>query len=139
MSRLATIKDVPALAQLFYDEKAQPCFDGVNVEWTVEGCAAFLGRILNDTSYVILIEVDDHGKIVAVCGGNLYHELLPPHPLVIGEWMWMGSDKRATVRVLHDVAAWGKERGAEFIRYTLNSQRKPGQHKFCETNQWKAL
>jgi hypothetical protein len=80
---------------------------------------------------------EDRG-IQAACGAMLYRDLLPPHPWVIGEWMWWGGKKRAVVKVLHAVNAWGKDHGATLARYTLNH---PGQSptKFTETYQWEVL
>lgn len=132
-----TIHDIPELAQRWYAEKAKTCFAQLAVQWTVEGCAIFLMTALRHPSYVVYVDEQD-GKIVAACGSILQQDLLPPHPLVVGEWMWWGSNKRATVRVLRAAIAWGKQHGAVLTRYTLN---RPGQSpiKFSETYQWEVL
>lgn len=136
MIREAAHRDIPYLAQCWYQEKAKTCFNLLGIEWSVAGCASFLVEALADPWHVIL--VNDEGAINAACGAILQKNLLPPHPLVIGEWMWWGSDKRAVVQVLHAVNQWGKQRGATLAQYTLN---QPGQSptKFSETYRWEVL
>jgi len=136
MIRLATYKDIPYLAQRWYEEKAKTCFNQLDVEWSVTGCAIFLNEILGNSNHTVMVY--DNQGIQAACGAILYRDLLPPHPWVIGEWMWWGSDKRAAVKVLHAVNAWGKQHGATLARYTLN---QPGQSptKFSETYRWEVL
>lgn len=137
MMRQASYKDIPALAQYWYDEKVKTCFNQLDVDWSVEGCAGFLMEVIHHPQHVIYLE-EMNGQIIAACGALLHKNLLPPHPLVIGEWMWWGSDKRAVVRVLHAVHDWGKQHGATLARYTLN---RPSQSatKFTETYQWEVL
>lgn len=137
MLRLATYKDIPVLAQRWYEEKHKTCFNQLQVEWTVAGCALFLTEVLGNSNHCIYVSEQD-GHIVAACGAILQRDLLPPHPYVIGEWMWWGSDKRETVKVLHACHAWGKQHGAVLARYTLN---QPGQSptKFTETYRWEVL
>lgn len=137
MIRPMTYKDLPIVAQRWYEEKSKTCFSQLQIEWTVAGCAAFLTEILGLPQYTIIIAEYD-GHIVAACGSVLQRDLLPPHPLVVGEWMWWGSDKRAVVQVLHATHAWGKQHGAILARYTLN---QPGQSptKFSETYRWEVL
>lgn len=137
MHRLATYTDIPLLAQRWYEEKAKTCFAQLDIEWTVEGCAGYLMEALQDARQVIIVS-EHHGQIVAACGGILQQDLLPPHPLVIGEWMWWGSNKRAVVQVLHAVNQWGKEHGALLARYTLN-QPSQSPTKFSETYRWEVL
>ena len=137
MIRHATYKDIPVLAQCWYDEKAKTCFNQLDVDWSVEGCAGFLVEVINHPQHIVMVE-EHNDQIAAACGAILQPNLLPPHPLVIGEWMWWGSDKRATVRVLHAVNQWGKNHGAVLAQYTLN---QPGQSpiKFSETFRWEVL
>jgi hypothetical protein len=137
MIRVATYKDIPMLARLWWIEKAKTCFAQLAINWTEVGCAGYLMEALHDPRQIIMVS-ELNGQIVAACGGILQQDLLPPHPLVIGEWMWWGSDKRAVVRVLHAVNQWGKDRGAVLARYTLN---QPGQSptKFSETYRWEVL
>ena len=137
MLRQATYKDIPVLAQRWYEEKAKTCFNQLDVEWAVEGCATFLMNVLGTSNHCIYVSEQD-GHIVAACGAILQRDLLPPHPYVIGEWMWWGLDKRETVKVLHACHAWGKQHGAILARYVLN---RPGQSptKFTETYQWEVL
>ena len=137
MLRAATYKDIPYLAQRWYEEKSKTCFSQLKIDWTIEGCATFLTEVLGLPQYIIIVD-DQDGKIVAACGSLLQQDLLPPHPLVIGEWMWWGSDKRANVEVLKMSHAWGKLHGAVLARYTLN---QPGQSptKFSETYRWEVL
>lgn len=137
MLRLATFKDIPLLAQYWYEEKAKTCFNQLNVEWTVAGCAAFLMDVLQSPQHVLYVH-ETQGVIDAACGAILQQNLLPPHPVVINEWMWWGSHKRATVKVLHACHAWGKQRGAVLAHYVLN---QPGGSptKFTETYRWEAL
>lgn len=137
MVRSATYKDIPYLAQCWYAEKAKTCFAQLAVDWTVEGCAIYLIAALAHPKQCVLVE-EQQGQIVAACGAIVQHDLLPPQPLVVGEWMWWGSDKRAVVRVLHATHQWGKQQGAVLARYTLN---QPGQSstKFTETYRWEVL
>ena len=136
MLRLATHKDIPYLAQRWYDEKAKTCFNQLDVEWSVAGCATFLSEVLGNSNHVIMVY--DDGGIQAACGGILQRNLLPPHPWVISEWMWWGDNKRTTVKVLHAVNDWGKQHGAILAHYVLN---RPSQSasKFTETYQWEVL
>jgi len=136
MLRLATHKDIPYLAQRWYDEKAKTCFNQLDVEWSVTGCAIFLNEVLGNSNHVVMV-YDDQG-IQAACGALLQRNLLPPHPWVIGEWMWWGDNKRATVQVLHAAHDWGKQRGAVLAQYTLN-QPSQSPTKFSETYRWEVL
>lgn len=137
MIRSATVKDIPYLAQRWYDEKAKTCFNQLQVDWTVGGCAGFLMEILYLPTHCLFVAEQDK-QITAACGAVLQHNLLPPHPLVIGEWMWWGQDKRAVVAVLHAAHAWGKQHGATLARYTLNQPSHSGT-KFTETYRWEVL
>jgi len=136
MLRQATYKDIPYLAQRWYAEKGKTCFSQLPIEWTVDGCAGFLAETLDQSQYIIIIH--ENNGITAACGGILQYDLLPPHPLVIGEWMWWGDHAKDNVKVLHAVNAWGKQHGAVLARYTLN---QPGQSptKFSETYRWEVL
>lgn len=137
MIRVATILDIPVLAQRWYEEKIKTCFSRLQIEWTVEGCAVFLTEVMGHPQHIIFV-AEQSGQIIAACGSLLQQDLLPPHPIVVGEWMWWGSQKRAVVEVLKMSHAWGKLHGAVLARYTLN---QPGQSptKFSETYRWEVL
>lgn len=137
MVRLATYTDIPSLAQRWYEEKAKTCFAQLDIEWTVEGCAGYLMEALQDYRQVIFV-TGNQGQIIAACGVILQQDLLPPHPLVVGEWMWWGSTKRTSVQVLQAMKQWGKEHGALLARYTLN-QPSQSPTKFSETYRWEVL
>lgn len=136
MLRRATYKDIPYLAQRWYEEKVNTCFNQLAVEWTVAGCATFLSEALDNPQHIVIVHV--HDTITAACGAILQKNLLPPHPLVIGEWMWWGNNNRDCVKVLQAVKSWGKQHGAVLAQYTLN---QPGQSptKFSETYRWEVL
>lgn len=138
MIRQATIRDIPVLAKHWYTEKAKTCFSDWKLDWTVEGCAAHLaGAMADDNQYIVVDE--QGGKILASCGAILYPDYLPPHPLLVSEWMWWGDDRKACARVLYHTSEWGKGKGAVAMRYILNSQRRIGKGKFSETYQWRVF
>ena len=132
--RVATIKDVPVLARRWYAEKPKTCFAKVHVEWTEEGCAAFLTEIIDNPNHLLAC----NDTLTAAIGATLYHELLPPHPLVAYEWMWWGDQKRAVVELLHMAMSWAKFHKAVGFRYILNVPSKSAT-KFTETNRWEVL
>ena len=137
MLRQATVHDVPMLARHWYAEKTKTCFNQLHIAWTIEGCAGFLMEALSQPQYHVCVS-DVDGHITAACGVVLQQDLLPPHPLVAGEWMWWGSDKRAVVQVLHAANQWGKDHGAVLARYTLN-RPSSSPTKFTETYRWEVL
>lgn len=137
MLRQAVVHDIPLLAQRWYAEKGKTCFNQLQIDWTLEGCAGFLMEALHHSLHCIYVN-ESHGQITAACGVILQQDLLPPHPLVVGEWMWWGSNKRAVVRVLHAANQWGKDRGAVLARYTLN-RPSSSPTKFSETYRWEVL
>lgn len=136
MIRPATARDIPELAQRWYNEKAKTCFSQLLVDWTVEGCATFLMDVLYKSDHCLLVA--DRGKITASIGGLVSYNLLPPHPLVLGEWMWWGDDKKDVVRCMQGLKDWGRQQGAKIMHYVLN---KPGESptKFLETYRWEVL
>jgi hypothetical protein len=135
--RLATTKDIPELARRWHLEKPKTAFAQLDVEWTVAGCMSFLAAILDRPDYRVFV-ASCNNKIVAAIGCQVYYADIPPHPLVVNEWMWWGSDKRAVVKVLHHATKWGKEIGAKAIRYVLNVPGQSGT-KFTETYRWEVL
>lgn len=137
MLRLMTYKDIPVIAQYWYNEKQQTCFAQFDVEWSVGQCAGFLTEQLGQSNQLLLVaEID--GVIVGACGATLGYEWMIPHPLVVNEWMWWGIDKRVSVQLFRAMRQWGQKNHAQFIRYVLNV---PGQSptKCVEAVRWEAL
>lgn len=138
---VATIKDIPQLARQYYLEKAKTCFGGYKCEWSVELCAAHISEALANKDMYVTIE--KRGKIIiGACGAALVRTIVPPHPLVVTEWMWYGSDRKASVRVWHQCLAWGKVNGAVLAHYVINrgcqcSSANP--RKWVEQYQWRVL
>lgn len=134
--RDATLRDIPYLAHKWYLEKPKTAFAKCEIEWNEQDCAVFLTSILGKPNY--LLAVADRNGITAAIGAVSYKEVIPPHPLLVNEWMWWGDNKRDTVHVLQHAMSWAKQLGAYAIRYVLNV---PGQHptKFVETYRWEVL
>lgn len=137
MIRQMTIRDIPTVARGWVDEKAKTSFAQLAINWTVEGCATFLLTHIDNPTQLLLV-IEEHGVIVGAAGASCYHEWLPPHPLIINEWMWWAHDRRSVVRLLNAMKAWGIQSHAHAIRYVLNV---PGTSptKFTETYRWEVL
>jgi len=132
-----TYKDLPVVAQRWYEEKAKTCFALFNVDWSVEQCSAFIADQFNRPNQLLLVYEQD-GKIAGACGVQYTVDWLIPHPKVVNEWMWWGDTARITVKLFQMMKIWGKQCGAEYIRYVLN---RPGQSrtKCVEAYRWEVL
>lgn len=134
---LATLKDLPFLTSLLYQECERTRKGGIEVAWSVEEAGLFIAKALSDLSFHIEVERTGN-SIQAVCGVKLFNPLLPPHPLSVVEWLWWGKDKKATVRVWNTCKIWAKAQGAQYAMCVLaRPQTRPG--KFIETYQWVEL
>ncbi len=84
----------------------------------------------------IAIELSED-KVTAACGASLVHTLSPPYPLLVTEWMWVGTGKPAA-RVWKECRNWGKQHGAVLASCALGRPQM-NTHKFTETLQWRIL
>lgn len=132
----ATRSDIPILARRWYAEKAKTCFGGVNVEWSIELCAIALTEALCDPLCYVSIQRTSQG--VSACASRLGKTIIPPHPLVITEYMWWGDSKKATAKAWLECQAWGKSQGAQYAQYVLN-QAQSNPLTWTETYKWRTL
>jgi hypothetical protein len=129
-----TVKDIPFLSRLLYRECERVRHGGLQVAWEYEDAGVFLGNVLNNPLYHLEV-IREGGVITTACGVALVKTLLPPHPLVMIEWLWQGGSKKHLAQVWQKCKAWGKSQGAEYAQYALgHTQNNP--KKFTETFHW---
>lgn len=135
--RRATQTDIPYLATRWYQEKPKTCFGGAKVEWSIPLCAASLNEAIVRPDHYLLIGVHN-AQTVAACAACLIRTIIPPHPLVVTEYMWWGDDRKSAAKVWQGCIDWGKLNGATYANYVLNAKQS-NPKKFTELHQWRAL
>jgi len=129
-------RHIPTIAKDWYHLKAQTCFGGLDIEWSLPLCATHLQQVMDQSNNYIAVDINN-GKVQAACGVTLINLLTPPHPLVVTEWMWIGQGKPAA-RVWAECRAWGKAQGA-ILAHCAVGKPSTNKKKFTEQYQWRVL
>lgn len=129
--RSATLDDIPFIASKLLRIRQRSWFAGQIGAWNHDLLERWLYQHVTHPEYCMYMGVED-GTVVAGCGGVLFRTTLPPHVLVVEEWVWWGESRASLVSTFRAMEKWGE-------RHRAKGSVRVISHAYGEQRIWRAF